>query len=70
LKLCSASAGSICAPAGGAPRRPKPSSVRHGFSALLTPSPATPRDNVTSRCSMFTNIPLRATLLQFVLAVV
>ena len=53
-----------------APRRPKPSRVRHGFSALLTPSPATPRESVTSRCSMFTNRPDRDRLLQPVLAVV
>ena len=70
LKVSLASAGRICAPAGGAPSRPKPSRVRQGFSALLTPSPATPRDSVTSRCSMFTNRPLSAMLLQPVLAVV
>ena len=70
LKVRFASAGNICTPAGGAPRRPNPSSVRHGFSALLIPSPAMPRDSSTRRCSMSTNSPERARLLQFVLAVV
>ena len=53
----SPAAGTGCAPGGGAPRRPKPSSVSIGGSGPAPSSPATPPESATSRRSICTKRP-------------
>ncbi len=53
----SASGGSGCAPGGGAPSRPKPSSVSMGASGASPSPPATPPESATSRRIICTKRP-------------